>query len=258
MNFISDAINLLLPPSCTVCGYPLRRGFLCSLCQVDAPEGSYRLSSLPKRLIDINFCRICAAPLPVSGKLCQQCRLAQPAFNSLRHVWWYTGNIRDAIVVAKFNPSLKLTRHISRLAAEYLPRLYKNFYWDLITCVPPSAKTHTKRGFNQSAVLAKEISKLTGIKPAYRALKRCKRNPPQVGLDAHKRKHNMKNAIICRVNLSGLKILLVDDVFTTGETASACTKALISAGAACTDIFTIARSENNLIIPRITVTKAAL
>ena len=102
-----------------------------------------------------------------------------------------------------------------------------------------------RRGFNQSAWLAAALSRASGVKLSVDVLKRVKATPIQGGLSADGRRRNVQGAFKVRRSREGLvkgqKILLVDDVLTTGATAEACTRALRRAGAACVDVVTLTR-----------------
>ena len=110
-----------------------------------------------------------------------------------------------------------------------------------------------RRGFNQSAWLAAALSRASGVKLSVDALKRVKSTPIQGGLSADGRRRNVQGAFAVRrsrlARVKDQKILLVDDVLTTGATAEACTRALRRAGAACVDVITLARVAAPRAIP---------
>jgi len=101
-----------------------------------------------------------------------------------------------------------------------------------------------QRGFNQAALLAREIAKRSGI-PVLRAVRRIRATPPQAGLSHAKRRANMSGAFAPRrgTPVQGLSLLLVDDVLTTGATASACAAALRRAGARRVAVLALARAD---------------
>ena len=116
---------------------------------------------------------------------------------------------------------------------------------DLIVPVPLHYARLVRRGFNQSGWLAQEISRQSGTPVMVDALKRTRRTPTQGGLSARARRRNVAGAFTitkrAATRISGRRILLVDDVLTTGATVSACTRALKQAGAANVDVLVLAR-----------------
>ncbi len=101
------------------------------------------------------------------------------------------------------------------------------------------------RGFNQAALLADAVQRLSGVPVDKHSLHRARRTPPQQGLDRTARQTNVRKAFVVRPaaapQLAGRAVILLDDVITTGATAAACAKALLKAGAATVDVLTLAR-----------------
>jgi ComF family protein len=124
---------------------------------------------------------------------------------------------------------------------------------DLIVPTPLHYTRLVRRGFNQSAWLAAALARQTGGAMSVDALKRVKRTPIQGGLSAEGRRRNVQGAFKVRRSrerlVKGQKILLVDDVLTTGATAEACARALQRAGAACVDVITLARVAGPRAVP---------
>tara|TARA_R110000787_G_scaffold16825_11_gene52992 strand:+ start:4986 stop:5756 length:771 start_codon:yes stop_codon:yes gene_type:complete len=116
---------------------------------------------------------------------------------------------------------------------------------DLIVPVPLHFARLARRGFNQSAWLGQAICRMSGTPILVDAIKRTRRTPSQAGLSARQRRRNVAGAFTVRkpaiVRISGRRVLLVDDVLTTGATLSACTRALKQAGAANVDVLVLAR-----------------
>ena len=112
---------------------------------------------------------------------------------------------------------------------------------DVMVPVPLHASRMGKRGFNQSSLIAGEVSVLCGIPVNENILGRIRDTRPQVGLTARERAENIRNAFEASREAGGMVILLVDDVMTTGATVSACARALKAAGAEETRVLTLAR-----------------
>lgn len=102
---------------------------------------------------------------------------------------------------------------------------------DVIIPVPMTKSSLLKRGFNQSLLIAKEVSIIKGIPLDIDSLQKAKETLPQVGLRAEERVKNLKNVFSLKGDLRGKRVLLVDDVMTTGATLRECSKTLLKAGA---------------------------
>jgi competence protein ComFC len=121
-------------------------------------------------------------------------------------------------------------------------------FWkiDLVTYVPSTRAKEIRRGYNQAELFGREIAKRIG-KPAASTLRRVKRTEDQNKLKLQKRKENVKDAFraLEEADLKNRKLLLVDDVYTTGSTSNECAKALRKAGAKQINVLTIARATLN-------------
>ena len=149
----------------------------------------------------------------------------------------YEGVLKEAISRFKFYGLRRLSRPLGGL----LPNLPIPES-DAIVPVPLTAKGLKQRGFNQSLLIARVVSEKTGAPLNIDTLLKIKETPPQVGLSASERHKNLTGAFEVKGNLKGKRILLVDDVVTTGATATACSKALLKAGAQEVVILAIARA----------------
>lgn len=113
---------------------------------------------------------------------------------------------------------------------------------DILVPVPPDTARLKKRGFNHTALIARHISKKVGIPLELDLLIKVRQTPPQVGLRREERLKNLKGAFRVTKRLKGQKILLLDDVITTGITGHECSRALIKAGAEEVYLVAVARS----------------
>lgn len=113
---------------------------------------------------------------------------------------------------------------------------------DIIIPVPMTKKALLRRGFNQSLLIAREVSMIKGIPLDIDSLQKTKETLPQVGLEAGERMKNLKEAFFVMGDIKGKDVLLIDDVMTTGATLRECSKALLKAGATKVICLVIART----------------
>ena len=238
---IKDIIlDLLFPqkPYCISCNALLKTGesLICSDCASKV---------IP---ITLPVCTKCGKPLDTGmsspnhfSKICSDCREAGHRFIQARSYGQYEGVLKRLIFEFKYRRRPDIAGFLGEKMTQTLDKLpWPPF--DYIVPVPLHRKRLQERGYNQALLLAKVISKTTGI-PIYCCLVREKPTEHQTLLDKRLRQKNLEEAFttIPRPKLSGKKILLIDDVYTTGSTADACTKAILCAGAEKTYILTCAR-----------------
>lgn len=228
-------LDVLFPPRCLKCGTELdSTGALCADCW---PQITF---------IAAPHCACCGAPFPYDagpGAICASCAQATPDFDRARAVFVYSDASRDLILAFKHADQTHAVpgfgKWLARAGAELLSDA------DFIVPVPLHRRRLFARRFNQSALLAHAIAKETGRAVAPDALIRTKRTRPHVDMGRSARMTNVAGAF--KVNprwseaLAGAKVVLVDDVLTTGATVSACARTLRRAGAARIDVLTLAR-----------------
>ncbi len=208
-----EAIDWVYPPVCAACGEP---GFhLCPQCQAKIhflidkkhPNSSVNHQQIVKNNYMNN--------LP---------------YSSLRSLAVYDGVIREAIHTMKYAND----HGISQQFSGWLVAMVKDEGWllDLVVPVPLSIKRVKERGYNQSALIARPVSILLGVPYSPYGLKRIRNTQSQVGLSAEERRANVAGAFQGVPEIvSEKRVLLIDDVTTTGSTLEACAKALKKAGA---------------------------
>jgi ComF family protein len=183
-------------------------------------------------------CAICARPL-LSGHaaVCGECLKKRPPFERAFSFGRYDGALRDAIHALKFQPVKRLARPLGLLlnGFDYPPL-------DGVVPVPLSNSGLRERGFNQSLLIARVIASRRGAPLMARLLYKKKETPPQVSLSRRARLENLRGAFGVRGKLRGERLLLVDDVITTGATAAECAKALRKAGAGEVYVASLARA----------------
>lgn len=214
-------IDVIYPPSCAVCGHEGVR--FCNDCQNQiVPIGK-------------NICQICGDPLPFPG-VCQSCQLEPPPYTALRSYADYQGPLREALHSLKFKSNLALADTF----AAYLIPLVQNLGWqfDVVLAVPMSRAKKRSRGYNQAAQIAHPIAMAFHTEFSENFITRQFEAKSQIGLSREERFKNIHNAFQGNsAKLIGKKVLLVDDITTTGATITSCAKALKESG--CERIYCI-------------------
>ena len=212
---IGAALDLLFPPTCAVCRS--EGGFLHRGCE----------GSLPK--LEKPFCSLCARPDVAS--LCSWCAKMPPAFDGISAGYLMEGAVREMVYGLKYRNLRASAPELGRLMAASLVSSPDSA--DVFIPVPLHKRRERERGYNQSELLAREVSKRTGVPVDARALRRTRDTAPQVSMVGHEeRRLNTEGAFQCTADVRGKRILLIDDVVTTGSTMSACAMPLKAAGAA--------------------------
>ncbi len=217
-----------------------------------------RCFEAPRPLSAEFFCVSCRTPFqngfPLDGEgRCALCRSGLRGFDAAYCYGAYEGVLREMVHLYKYGRIKTMARPLADLLAAALPRDER---FDLITPVPLHWRRQWQRGFNQSELLAQEVARRCGI-PLRKVLKRVRPTLTQAGLSNTERRRNVVAAFRIRGGASrnrqvqGKRILLIDDVMTTGSTAAACALALKRAGAARVALLTVARVDRRLDVTRV-------
>jgi ComF family protein len=226
IRFVESILNLIFPPRCVNCR---KTGdFFCPKCRES-------LVYLPQPV-----CIKCSEPI-TSGAICHRCQSQKWDIDGIRSVFQYEGAIRQAVIQFKYHNVKALAEPLARLMTPHLELSPLNA--DLLVPVPSHPQRLRERGYNQAALLASKVSEMTSIPLNERTLVRTKNTSQQAKTDSlAQRIENMTDAFACRSrNLSGKRILLVDDVCTSGTTLNACAAPLKAAGAASVHGVTLAK-----------------
>jgi ComF family protein len=222
-------IRTFLPACCSLCRQPLPwRGSeagVCTRCWQDVREHTPR-------------CPVCGDPESAGGGPCLACATDPPAWRAAAAAGPYEGTLRDLILLFKQGRRDELARPLAAL----LLRAYRRAEWPRPTAVVPVPMwwgRRLRRGFNQAELLAGELSAALGARTVA-ALSR-RRGRPQAGQGRSGRRRLSRSALVRRRPVTG-PVLLIDDVLTTGATASACARALRDAGADDVYVLTLART----------------
>ena len=219
-----SAIDLVFPISCVGCGR--EGGIICGQCADELER------------LQPPYCRICAAP-GVSGG-CNWCQQHPPGFDSLRSPFRFEGPVREAIHALKYRGVRAAAPVLAGLMADYLQR--NPATPDALIPTPLHPRRLRSRGYNQSELLARDIGKTLGLPVREDLLARVGNARPQVEAQTREeRRRNIADNFDCQTDATGLTVLLIDDVATTGSTLSECAFALKSAGAVKVYALTLAR-----------------
>jgi ComF family protein len=192
-------------------------------------------------------CDRCQRPLSLAAvgsdgaALCGPCRQDEPAFERLRSFGAYDAELRQLIVLLKYNKIRPLAQLLGGWLATVVEQNPALAEVDALVPVPLHPRRRRARGYNQAELLAHELVKWLKKPVAPRALERIKDTPSQTGLTPLQRIENVRGAFACRAKLDLGRILLVDDVCTTGATLNACARTLKRAGAGEVMAATVAR-----------------
>lgn len=178
--------------------------------------------------IDKPRCLCCGKRIRVDNLICPQCIGKKYYFDQNISIFVYDKVIAKAIFEFKFKQKLFLSKFFALLMVKKINDFI--YHIDYIVCVPMHLKRLRKRGYNQSFLLADDISKMTLIPFLKDALSKRKNTTRQVALNSKERKRNLKNSFFVKDKykeiLKGKNILIIDDVFTTGSTINECAKTL--------------------------------
>ena len=223
------ALDLIYPPRCAICS---RGGsMLCSACEASLPR------PLPPR------CPRCWLPRFESTR-CRHCDEKPLSLNAVRAAYRYEKEARRLVHALKYRDQSALAPIMA--GSMGLIARDEGLAADVILPVPLTAARQRQRGYNQASLLAKEVARALNTPILPRALRRTRSSPPQAQTaSAEQRRRNVEGAFrVSRTELvAGKRVLLVDDVITTGATLDACSRVLLAAGVREVAAITYARED---------------
>lgn len=225
MQWLADLERWLLPEECLLCRGASADGLICSLCRC-------RWVKLPDPL-----CRRCGQPLLLTDLDCRLCAEWPPGLVRVRSAVWHEGGARVAIHQLKYEGWWRITDSLARAMTGLEPLTGRL----LLVPIPLAPKRLRGRGYNQSEYLALALGRLTGKPVRVDALRRIRDTPTQTALTPEARLANVAGAFQAQ-GVQQSRVVLIDDVFTTGATLLAAAQALIQGGAALVEAVTFARA----------------
>ena len=215
------------------------------------------VADLTKKLPE-PFCRQCGRPIASAAVIqgnpapqCYMCRQGAYAFDIARSYGAYSSSMARAVLMLKYNEVTPLGAWFAGLLARLVDREPSVFAADVLVPVPLDSARQRERGYNQAELIARPLASLIGIPFRSYLLVRTHPRPNKLRLTRLERWETVRGAYAThqRANVDKLRVLLVDDVFTTGATLDSCSKALKQAGAVRVVGLTVARALPQMINP---------
>ena len=212
----TPALDILFPRRCLGCGVP--GGFICAACAESMPR------------LEEPFCEICAAP--GSEGICGWCLDREPEIDGIQAPYLYlrSSPIHKAITMLKYRGISALAPELAELLARFLQESPSKF--DCIVPVVSHPSRIRRRGYSQASLIASNLSERLDIPLLEDSLARVRNAPSQLSTRSREQRwENVQGSFISHDDLSGMVVLLIDDLVTTGSTAASAARALKSAGA---------------------------
>jgi ComF family protein len=222
----SSFIDLLFPPKCGGC--QTAGSLWCETC---------RAAVTP---IEPPWCEKCGEPF-VADRLCANCRAHPLEIEKIRSVALFDGVLRQAIHRFKYERLAGLAEPFGEMLADYWRAELLTADW--LIPVPLHPSRERDRGYNQSELLARQLARRVNVPISSKGLRRTRATAVQMTLNAAQRRENVAGAFECvEPRARGARVMVIDDVGTTGATLDACAQAVLKAGAASVMGLTLART----------------
>jgi ComF family protein len=237
-EIMTGIADVIFPPRCITCGVILEEHGPLPFC----PQCTAGI-----RYIHSPLCPRCGIPFTTPEKedhFCGECLVTQRPFALARAVGLYEETLLTAVHLFKYRGRIGIGKVLGGIMADFAGGIWDMKVFSVIIPVPLHRKRLRERGFNQAVILARKISKRFALPLDFLTLRRQLFTAPQVGLGREERSVNVRGAFTVRKpeRTAGKRVLLVDDVYTTGSTLLECTRTLLDAGADSVAILTLARA----------------
>ncbi len=236
-QFLHALLDVIIPPLCHICHSFIPDSdslHICPTCRERLP------------LVVSPLCSLCGIPFAGAGSdhRCGPCQIHPPHFDTARAAFLYEGSVRELIHSFKYQWKTHLRSPLALLTLEEVHTFLTEQGPHLIVPVPLHRSRLRQRGFNQAVLLGRVLSHHLSLPMLTNALIRTRPTEPQIELSAAERRENVKGAFTVNRphRIAGKRVLLLDDVMTTGSTMDECAKELKKAGAAVVIAATIART----------------
>lgn len=225
MSIVESLLDFLFPPKCAACGTLLEGDRQLRLC----PACFRKLD-----VLDGKVCKLCGKPFCGDALLCEDCNASRPPYVMGFAGCVYDGLAREMMLDMKFHNKPHLFRVFAALVIRRLDSMPGFVPPDVVTCVPMRPEKERERGYNPAALLARQVARHYGWAFAADLLDKVRDTKVQSTLSREERYQNVKGAYVVRAakEVQGKRILLVDDVCTTGATFRELAELLQKAGAA--------------------------
>ena len=217
----------LLPQDCFLCGTAAGDALLCSACARSLPN------------LPTPGCPVCALPTP-GGAVCGACLKARPHFDATHARYRYTFPLDRLVQALKYRHCLAVSRFLADSLLEALPEHVADA--DLMLALPLSERRLAERGFNQALEIARPLARRHGIPLLATGYVKSLDTAPQASLPWKERQKNIRGAFECALDLSGKRVIVIDDVMTTGATLNEFARTLKKHGAARVSNWVVARA----------------
>jgi ComF family protein len=226
LNKSPSFVRRLLPQDCLFCGASSGAAMICDDCRRTLPYH------------DKPVCPQCASSTPTGG-VCGRCLATPPAFDGAIAAFEYRYPLAEVLRAFKYGGKLALGQFLADALAA---RTQSERWPDFLVPMPLHSARLVQRGFNQAAEIARFLALATGLRLSLSTLLKIRDTRPQVDLPWKERRANVRGAFECDAELPGARVVIVDDVMTTGASLHEAAKALKKRGAVEVAVWVVARA----------------